>query len=121
MRAEFERRVQALPAGSVFVYDVPLLFETMPDTGDRGPYDLTIVVSAPADLRYERVRERNGWSREEFTGRESAQMPLREKENRADLIIENTAGVAELETCVEQIYRQILTARDAASEQEREQ
>ncbi len=114
VRTEFRRRVEALRSGDVLVYDVPLLFET----GAEQDFDLTIVVSANRKLRYERVRERNGWSRKEFEGREQSQMPLAEKEKRADLIISNEGSPEDLQNIVTEIFEHIRAAGPQSSQQQ---
>jgi dephospho-CoA kinase len=103
----FRELRDGLAEGAVLVYDIPLLFETE----QAGQFDLTIVVSAPADLRFERVHRRDGWSRDDFDRREASQLPLSEKEKRADLVLRNTGSGAELEQAVQAVYRAIQAAR----------
>lgn len=100
-----------LPPGGVLAYDVPLLFET----GQGNDYDLTVVISAPADLRFQRVAERSGWDRAEFDRREAAQMPLREKEELADFVIENIASNIALHEAVDVLMKRIREARPTSN------
>src|SRR5690625_4895355 len=60
VRAESERLLEAYRAqgAQVVVQDIPLLYET--GQGDR--FDAVIVVSAPLELRVQRVGERSGLS-----------------------------------------------------------
>ncbi|MCP5482803.1 MAG: dephospho-CoA kinase [Spirochaetales bacterium] len=86
VRAGFQAAVAKTPSGSVIAYDIPLLFET----GAEEQFDLTVVISAPRELRLQRATTRSGWDEAEFERRERQQLPLSEKEKRADLVIENT-------------------------------
>lgn len=88
------RKVREL-AGSdrePLVYDVPLLFES----GGNKEMDLTIMIDAPLEERVRRAKERNGWSRDEFFVRESAQMPAEQKRSLADEVIDNDSGLDQL-------------------------
>lgn len=107
VREQFLRRQATVAAGGMLVYDIPLLFES----GQQDQFDLTMVVTAPLDLRYERVQARNGWSRDEFERREAAQMPLREKAERADFILENQGTERELAAAVQTVYAKIVQRR----------
>lgn len=65
--------------------------------------DLIVYVDAPTEERIRRVRETRGWSREMFEAREQAQWPADLKRRRADVIINNDAGVESLRRSVDQI------------------
>jgi dephospho-CoA kinase len=81
-----QRRFVARARGagrSVVVLDVPLLFET---GGDRG-VDLTVVVSAPADVQRARVRARRRMSDAEIDRMIALQMPDAAKRARADYVV----------------------------------
>ncbi len=52
-------------------------------------YDHLLFVDAPRPLRYERLAIRSNWSESELAAREAAQMPLDEKQRRADAIVVN--------------------------------
>lgn len=66
---------------------VPLLFEAGWDDG----WDAVICVSADEKAVFQRL-EKRGLSRAEAARRIAAQMPLKEKEKRADFIIENNGS-----------------------------
>jgi dephospho-CoA kinase len=122
VRSEFQRRAALLEARAgeepdgarVMVYDIPLLFES----DQQEQFDLIVAVTAPVETRYERVRERSGWSRAEFDGREAAQMPLREKAERADFVIENAGSERDLAAAIQAVYRRIVAARNAQEEEQ---
>ena len=65
--------------------EAAILFET----GSYKELDKTILVVADKNLRVERVRKRNGWSREEVLARMKNQWEDREKEPLADFVIYN--------------------------------
>ena len=103
VREHFNKTLKELKAGEIFIYDVPLLFES----GLADDFDLIIVVSAPLEIRQERVFERNGWTKEEFLKREASQIPLSEKEKQADLIIRNSSSRADLQAIIQKLYKDI--------------
>ena len=86
---ELERRV-APP--EVILMDIPLLYENGLERG----LDAVIVVDAPLEVRVERVQARSGLSEEEVRARDAAQMPLEEKVERADYVVDNSGDEAAL-------------------------
>ena len=92
-----------LPQGELLVYDVPLLFET----GSQQGMDLTVVLSAPQSIRFERVKKRSGWSWEEFLRREESQYSAEKKQKLGDIVIMNQTTLDDLKTSVLQICSKI--------------
>ncbi len=76
---------------------IPLLFET----GAEKELDLTLCVACSTGLQARRLSVR-GWHNEEIARRIAAQMPIREKMERAHRIVWNEAG---LDVCEEQAAR----------------
>lgn len=101
VRRRLQEIQQNQKPGTVLVYEIPLLFEA----GLEGDFDCTITVSAPAELRRERVQDR-GWSDRDWKAREASQLSLREKEKRADSVIENRGNREELKLRVDELYRE---------------
>lgn len=67
------------------IEEAAILFET----GLNKEFDYIIVVSAPVEVRIERVVKRDGISRDEFYRREAAQWPESEKTKLANFVIYN--------------------------------
>jgi dephospho-CoA kinase len=72
------------------VLEVPLLFETHGDAR----VDVTVVVSAPADIQRQRVLERNGMTEDKLAEILSRQVPDAEKRRRADFVVDTGGDVA---------------------------
>jgi len=68
---------------AVVIIDVPLLFEL----GMKKDFDKTILVYVPRDEQIQRVMQRDGLSIEDIEKRLHAQMPIDEKRNLSDYII----------------------------------
>jgi len=113
VRRRFSEIRDELAAGSLLVYDVPLLFEANLESD----FDMTIVISAPLPLRIERAKGRNGWSEQEFMEREKAQIAPGEKEKRATLVIRNEGSREELEKSIKKVFEHLLKKKrtDATS------
>jgi dephospho-CoA kinase len=68
--------------------------------------DLLVFVDAPAALRLARSRSR-GWTAEEFSAREAAQIPVAEKRRRADFTIDNSGSPEETYAQIEAIWQRL--------------
>jgi dephospho-CoA kinase len=87
----------------VLVFDVPLLFESQLDA----LMDFRIVVNARQETQLFRSAQNLGMSSEEALGRIRAQMPLREKIKKADIIIDNDKDKIQTKKQVEEIWQKI--------------
>jgi dephospho-CoA kinase len=94
--AEIEGRLQAARERGerLVVVEVPLLFEA----GMAGLFDQVWVVSTAAAVQRERLHHRNGFTAEHAERRIAAQIPLSDKEGKADRIINNNKGFSELKS-----------------------
>lgn len=92
-------RMDAAPAGTVVVHDVPLLVE-----GGLGPaYHLVLIVEAGLELRLARLHDR-GVARADALARMSHQATDEERAAVADLIVTNHGGLADLADQVDRIW-----------------
>ena len=82
--------------------DAPLLLES----GWDHLVDQIIFVSAPAEVRWNRVKNR-GWTETEWKQRESAQFSVEEKSRRADVVLDNSGDAEHLRTQIETLVRNI--------------
>ena len=92
------RRIEKEQPEVIVVLDVPLLFES----GMDKMCDEVWVVWIDRELEITRLQERDGLSRDEALQRIEAQMPLEEKVQKADRVIDNTGTV-------EDTFRQVGT------------
>jgi len=79
----------------LIVIDSPLLFETKLFTYLN--YPIAVVHCGSESLQVERLRARNPQSEEEALNKIRAQMPITEKIKRADVTIENSGSLKDLE------------------------
>lgn len=86
-------------SGEALVIDAPLLFET----GLSRLATEVWVVDAEDEIRIERVRRRDGMSREETERRIAAQLSREEKWKRADRLLDNSGTVEELYRRIDEI------------------
>lgn len=109
-RARLRTLVRARREGApALVIDAPLLFEA----GVDQECDLVVFVDAPLEARIERVRANRGWDEAELHRRESAQMDLREKRQRADEVIMNDADERMLHQRVRALFEQQVASSSA--------
>lgn len=95
---------QNAPDSPLFLYVVPLLFES---TNRHPEIQKIITVSAPDALCVQRIMARDG-STEEFAKQKLAsQLSSHEKESRADFVIRNDTTKESLEQRVKQVYATI--------------
>lgn len=97
--AEAWARMEAVPAGRVAVYDVPLLVEgQMQDL-----FDLVIVVEAELEVRLERLAAR-GMTRDEALARIAVQATDEERRAVADVLVSNSGALEDLSAEVDRLW-----------------
>ena len=89
---------------AVVIYDVPLLFEA----GIDKRVDRTIVVTANRETQIARLKKRDGLSRTDAIRRIKSQMPLQNKCLLADVQIDGTKRLNQLQVEVRSYYRHFL-------------
>ncbi len=95
----FFENVKEKDSKAVAVAEVPLMIET----GSYKNYDMVIVVYAPQEVQFQRLIKK-GFSEEEAKKRIKAQMPIEEKVKYADIVLDNTSSLKDLEKEVKNLY-----------------
>ena len=93
----------------VLILDIPLLYEN----GGTGLVEAVIVVWVDRKTQLQRLVERSGLSLEEAEGRIASQMPLDEKRQRADHVIDNRGSPEATQRQVAAIYARYTAAPSA--------
>lgn len=96
-----ERESAAVAAGStVVVHDVPLLVET----GQAGHFDEVVVVDAPAEMRVRRLVSSRGMTEAQAWARLAAQADDEARIEVADVVLDGSGSVAELDAQVDALW-----------------
>ncbi len=108
---EYMRRTQEhLHRGTpVVVLDIALLLEGRRVGRGAGavlPFDVIVLVYAREDQQLERVMARDGLSREDALARIRAQLPIEEKRQLADVVIDNTSSWEDTEKRVRELWEE---------------
>lgn len=88
---------------TLVVAEVPLLFEA----GMADEFDLLVLVDAPEATRQMRLVGDRGLEPDEARRVIAAQMPAELKRARADIVIENAGGVAQLEAGAREVWEHL--------------
>lgn len=110
--AEMARRAKVAIADGVpmVVMDIPLLFEgkkTGRGSAAAMQYDATICVWVPLETQIERTMSRDECDREEAERRIAAQLPIDEKREMADHVIDNSGKPDQTSEQVKALYAQL--------------
>ncbi len=113
--AEMARRAKvAIDAGApMVVMDIPLLFEGQRSgrgSAARNQYDATVCVWVPVEVQIERTIARDRCDRGEAERRVAAQMPIDEKRDMADYVIDNSGTPEATRSQVEALYAKLTGA-----------
>ncbi|HET7274193.1 MAG TPA: dephospho-CoA kinase [Longimicrobiaceae bacterium] len=98
-----EYRAAAARGATIIVADVPLLFEV----GMEDQFDYVVLVDAPEPVRLARIIRDRGIDEDEARRMMGAQLPAHEKRARADRIIDNDRGPAELEARSAAVWKEL--------------
>ena len=102
-----ERMLQlehAAPANSVVVHDVPLLTEN----GLAGGYDIVVVVDAPPEVQLDRLTRLRGMPAGQARARLAAQASRDQRLAIADIVVDNSGPLAELDRQVTDLWTELL-------------
>jgi dephospho-CoA kinase len=94
---------EAAGPGSVVVHDVPLIAEN----GLADAYDLVVVVDVPPRIQLDRLVRLRGMSREQAQGRMAAQASREQRLSIADIVVDNSASLAELDRQVGELWSEL--------------
>ena len=86
-----------------YFIDIPLFFEKM-----NYAIPKSLVVYTPKELQIQRLMQRDGITKEEAKVKISNQMDIDEKKKLADLVIDNSSNLKNLQKEVERIIEEIL-------------
>ncbi|WP_131742866.1 dephospho-CoA kinase [Actinomadura roseirufa] len=104
--------MDAAPAGSVVVYDVPLLAEN--GAASAAAYDEVVVVDVPEETQVDRLTSRRRMTEADARARMAHQATREERLAVATRVIDNSGGLDVLEEQVEALWK-VLAARAAAT------
>lgn len=107
LRAQIEAAQQDLPADTVLVVEIPLLYEGGLETW----FDQVVVVTASEAVQRERLQHRNGLEPVEISRRLAAQWPLDRKIARADIVLTNDGSQRQLEAAVKKLWQRLNQSR----------
>jgi len=102
IRREFERKIASSQREVLFL-DVPLLFEA----GFDDMTEVNLVITAEEEVQLLRLLQRDGFSKAEAQARIHSQMPMNEKIERADFVIDNNGEMNVLEKKVDKFLEEI--------------
>lgn len=89
--------------GSVVVHDVPLIAENR--LADA--YDLVVVVDVPPRIQLDRLVRHRGMSREQAQARMAAQASREHRLSIADIVVDNSGSLAELDRQVGELWSEL--------------
>jgi len=100
MRAAEQVAIMAVGDDAVIVHDVPLLAE-----GGRGDeFDLVVVVDVPPEVQVDRLAAQRGMPEEQARARMAAQATRAQRLAVADIVIDNSSTLADLDRRVSEVW-----------------
>lgn len=93
------------------VADIPLLFEGRlagRDTAEALGVEGVILAWVPVEVQIRRTQERDGCTRDEAMARIRAQLPIDEKREMAEWVIDNSGSREDTRRQVEELYRKLV-------------
>jgi dephospho-CoA kinase len=94
---------EAAGPGSVVVHDVPLIAEN----GLADAYDLVVVVDVPPRIQLDRLIRHRGMNREQARARMAAQASRARRLSIADIVVDNSGSLAELDRQVGELWSEL--------------
>ncbi len=103
MAAAEQAAVESRGPGLVVVHDVPLLAEN----GLAKLYDRVIVVDVPPQVQLARLVSARGMTEEQARGRMAAQATREQRLAIADIVIDNSGSLADLDHRIAEVWEQL--------------
>lgn len=103
-----EKAYDYLKKNKIVIFEVPLLFETGLDLF----CDQVWVISASEATQIKRLKKRNNLNQSEAKKRINSQLSIKEKEDKADLVIENNSTIKELKKNLDLQWNKVLEKED---------
>jgi len=94
---------RAAPPDAVVVHDVPLLAENRL----AGQYDVVVVVDAPPQIQLDRLTRQRGMPEDQARERMDAQASRAERLAIADIVVENSGPLAELDRRIDDLWEEL--------------
>lgn len=109
-----DRVMQLIRSSSarVVIYVVPLLVEARVDY----PFDLVVTVESGVETQVKRLIETRGLNRQEAKGRIQAQATEQQRVARADVRLDGSSTIADLEKDVSKLWERILSLAEKKAE-----
>ena len=89
--------------GAIVVHDVPLIFEN----GLAPNYEVIVVVDIPPRMQLDRLMRMRGMSKEQAQSRIAAQATREQRLSIADIVVDNSASLAELDRQVGELWSEL--------------
>jgi dephospho-CoA kinase len=97
--------IEALAASdAIVVHDIPLLVET----GQSGAFDVVVVVDVPEEMQVRRVVHARDMTPEQAWSRITAQAARTERLAAADLVVDNTGTLEDLDERVDRLWEALV-------------
>ncbi|OPY90653.1 MAG: Dephospho-CoA kinase [Syntrophus sp. PtaU1.Bin208] len=96
--------IRAIRSDAIILSDIPLLIEL----GMQKRVDLVMLVYIPREEQIRRLMLRNGYGLDEAVQRVNSQMPIEDKLDFADMIVNNSGTLEQTRACIEKIWPQLL-------------
>jgi dephospho-CoA kinase len=109
MRQTEQEGIRVAGPSAVVVHDVPLLAES----GLASGFDLVIVVDAPEDVQVERLKASRDMPADQARERMAAQASRKQRRAVADIVIDNSGSLEDLDRRVGEVWDQL--SRSAAA------
>jgi dephospho-CoA kinase len=109
--ARMRQLEQAAGPDALIVHDVPLIAEN----DLAGAYDLVVVVDVPPRIQLDRLVRLRGLSRDQARARMAAQASRDQRLAVADIVVDNSASLAELDRQVGELWSELRRRAHAMS------